>query len=167
MVEPRIPDPTLMARLVLSVRGVDWAASLIQPYQHETGHDDWTPHRDVWHLIDVERYYLQPRLIALLEMDEPDLRDLPSLERRGYSPDKDITELADEFVAERNRTVEILKTLEPEQWFRKGTWSEGRVVDVAWTGERILWHALDHFAVLLRVHNEAEPLQAPRWRPQD
>lgn len=31
MAEKRIPDPTLMARLQLSVKGVDWAASLVVP----------------------------------------------------------------------------------------------------------------------------------------
>lgn len=166
MTEPRIPDPTLMARLQLSVKGVDWAASLIQPFQHQAGHDDWTPHRDVWHLIDVERYHLQPRLRAMLEIDEPDLRALPAAERPVYTPERDITELADEFIAERERTVAVLKGLTPEQWFRRGRWGADRIVDVAWVAERFLWHALDHFAVLLRVHNDTESLQAPRWRPE-
>lgn len=165
MPEPRIPDPTLMARLQLSVKGVDWAASLVQPFQHQAGHDDWTPHKDVWHLVDVERHYLQPRLEAILETEHPDLRALPQPVRPEYSAERDITELADEFMAERERTVAVLKSLEPEAWFRTGLWSEGRVVDVAWVGERFLWHALDHFAVLLRVHNQTELLQAPRWRP--
>jgi len=37
--EQRIPDPTLMARLQLSVKGIDWAASLVQPWQHEEAED--------------------------------------------------------------------------------------------------------------------------------
>jgi hypothetical protein len=36
-------------------------------------------------------------------------------------------------------------------------------VDLAWLAEKVLWHALDHFALLLDLHGEFEKRQAPRW----
>jgi hypothetical protein len=164
MTETIIPDPVLIERLQRGADGIEWAAALVQPYQHEPGHDDWTANRDVWHLIDTERYYLQPRLSALLQKDEPDLRALPRMARPEYAPDRDIVELAQEFLAERGRTLAVLNALAPWQWARTGRWAEDRVVDVAWLAERILWHGLDHLAVLLRIHNEFESRQSERWR---
>lgn len=165
MAVPKITDPVLIERLRQSAAGFDWAAKLVQPYQHVAGHDDWTAHRDAWHLVDVERHYLRPRLEALLRTEAPDLRELARSERPDYSPDRDIVDLAREFMDERRRTVALFDGLSAEQWARTGTWSEGRVVDVAWVGERVLWHGLDHFAVLLRMHNQFESQQAPRWEP--
>ena len=168
MSSERIPDPTLMARLQLSVKGVDWAASLVRQSQHEPDSGGWTPHFHVFHLIANERYVIQPRLRAMLEQDTPRLEswDGEAYRREHYSQDRDIVELADEFMAERANTVEVLKALSEEQWFRQATWTDGREVDVAWVAERALWHALDHFAALLKFHNDTEPLQAPSWKAQ-
>ncbi len=66
-------------------------------------------------------------------------------------------------MSERAKTVDYFKALAPEQWQRTGTWPDGHEVDLAWLAEKVLWHALDHFAVLLDLHGEFEQKQAPRW----
>ncbi len=166
MSSERIPDPVLMARLQLSVKGVDWAASLVQHRQREAPAGGWAPHRHLAHLIATEQNVFQPRLRALLDQDHPQLDDWDGEAHLAahYPSDEDIVDLADAFMAERGKTVEILKELGEDDWFRTGTWPDGRDVDVAWIAERALWHALDHFAALLKLHNDMEALQAPAWR---
>jgi len=48
MPEGRITDRTLMARLQLSVKGVDWAASLVKPYEHRAIEGEWTAQQPVF-----------------------------------------------------------------------------------------------------------------------
>ncbi|MDZ7728572.1 MAG: DinB family protein [Dehalococcoidia bacterium] len=163
----RIPDPTLMARLQLSIKGVEWAAGLVQPYQYEIPPDGgWTAHRQIWHLVDAEQHRLRPRLQALLEQDNPELITIGHEEGERYTTDEDITVLAQRMITERETTTEILKGLAEGDWSRKGLWADGRVVDVAWMAERCLWHGLDHFASLLRIHNDLEGQQALRWHEE-
>lgn len=163
MTERRVPDPTLMARLQLSVKGVDWAASLVAQFQHERPEGEWSPHQHVFHLLANERVFHERVRLALAS-------DSPVFERweshgymeDTYSRDEDIEHLAEEFMAARNETYEMFKALTPEQWSRTFTWPDGRLCDLAWLGEKVLWHALDHFATLLDLHGEFAPLQAPR-----
>ncbi|GBD22778.1 hypothetical protein HRbin29_00422 [bacterium HR29] len=160
----RIPDPTLMARLQLSVKGLDWAASLVQPYQHHQPDGRWSAHQHVYHLLGVERI-LRGRIEEALREDQP---RFPEWDEAGYMathrPEPDITLLADEVMAERGRTFELLRQLAPEQWFRTAVWPDGRTVDVAWMAERALWQALYHFQALIDLHGRFEALQAERWR---
>ena len=162
--EQRIPDPTLMARLQLSVKGVDWAASLVKPWQHEAIEDVWSAHHQVAHLIAVETENFQPRIRRILAEDRPELVswDTEAFNER-YRPDGDIDDLAERFMAERTKTVEMFKSLSPDQWLRTGIWPDSQEVDLAWLAEKVLWHALDHFAVLLDLHGEFEKRQARRW----
>lgn len=164
MAEQRIPDPTLMARLQLSVKGIDWAASLVQPWQHEEAEDIWSAHHQLAHLIAVETENFQPRIRRMLAEDKPVLEswDTEAFDER-YRPDGDVNDLAERFMTERAKTVEMFKALTPEQWLRTGTWPDGQEVDLAWLAEKVLWHALDHFAQLLDLHGEFEKRQAPRW----
>jgi hypothetical protein len=162
MSERRIPDPTLMARLQLSVKGVDWAASLVQPWQHvEPAPGEWTAHRHVFHLLATEEHVFQPRVTRALTEDSPVFGrwDADAHFAAGYEPDVDIETLAAEFMAARAKTYEMFRALEPQQWSRTGVWTDGRTVDVAWIAERALWHALDHFATLLNLHGRFAPLQ--------
>lgn len=162
--EPRIPDPTLMARLQLSVKGIDWAASLVQPWQHQTVDDIWSAHHQLKHLIAVETENFQPRIKRIVEENQPQLQswDTDAFNAR-YTPEGAIEDLAETFMTERAKTVELFKALTPEQWLRTGVWPDGQVVDLAWLAEKALWHSLDHFAVLLDLHGEFEKRQAPRW----
>jgi DinB superfamily len=157
----RIPDPTLMARLQLSVKGVDWAASLVKPWQHEKLQGEWSPHENVFHLIANERVF-QERLARALKEEAPAFErwDSPGHMEKHYSKEVDIEQLAEQFMAARTETFETFKALSPEQWARTATWPDGRIIDVAWLGEKVLWHALDHFAGLLDLHGEFELLQA-------
>ncbi len=165
MPEARIPDPTLMARLHLSVKGVDWAASLVKPYQHQAIEGEWTAHQQVFHLIATETLNFQPRIRRMVTEDRPAFAswDSEGYMRSHYDRSEKIEALAERFMVERGATVELFKGLAPEEWKRQGTWPDGRVVDLAWVAEKVLWHALDHFACLLDMHGEFEPLQAPRW----
>ncbi|MGB4862474.1 MAG: DinB family protein [Tepidiformaceae bacterium] len=164
MADARIPDPTLMARLQLSVKGIDWAAGLVKPWQHDAIEDTWSPHHQLAHLIAVETENFQPRILRILNEDSPvlDPWDTDAFNAR-YAKSGDIEELAATFMAERAKTVEYFKALAPGQWLRTGMWPDGYEVDMAWLAEKVLWHALDHFAVLLDLHGEFERKQAPRW----
>ena len=63
-------------------------------------------------------------------------------------------------MAARTETYELFKAMDPAHWARQATWPDGRVIDLAWLAEKVLWHALDHFAFLLDLHGEFAPLQA-------
>lgn len=157
----RIPDPTLMARLQLSVKGVDWAASRISAWQHMPFDGGWSAHQHLVHLLRVETLNYHARIQRILEEDSPVLAawDGEAALAQDY-PSDDIAVVADQFMAARLQTYEIFKSLSTEQWQRKATWPDGRVVDMAWVAEKVLWHALDHFATLLDIHQEFEPIQA-------
>ncbi|MEX0784673.1 MAG: DinB family protein [Dehalococcoidia bacterium] len=164
MPETRIPDPTLMARLQLSVTGIDWAASLVAPWQHESVEGEWPPNAQLWHLLAVERENFQPRIKAVLSEDRPALQRWDSEGRLADErPAVDIQEYAAQFMVEREKTVALLTGLTPEQWQRTGTWPDGNEVDLAWVAEKVLWHGLDHFALLLDLHQEYDHRHARRW----
>ncbi len=162
MTERRIPDPTLMARLQLSVKGVDWASSLVAPWQHQALDGEWSAHQHVFHLLAVETLNFQPRIERILSEDRPVLERFESqlFMETQYTPDDDIADLAERFMAARAETYERFKSLSPEQWKRTGTWPDGEVIDLAWLAEKALWHALDHFATLLDLHGKFQKLQA-------
>lgn len=162
MTERRIPDPTLMARLQLSVKGVDWASSLVAPWQHESIDGEWTAHQHVFHLLAVETLIYQPRIERILADDRPVLErfDNEAYMDSKYHTGDDIADIAERFMAARAETYERFKALTPDQWRRTGTWPDGHVIDLAWLAEKALWHALDHFATLLDLHSEFQKLQA-------
>ena len=164
MPESRIPDPTLMARLQLSVKGVDWAASLVRGHQHEVppGHE-WSPHQHLVHLLEVETGNYHVRLERMLSEEMPRLEPRV-MEARPDLEALDIEELAERFMAARAKTYEVFKGLAPGQWSRAATWPDGTEVDVAWLAEKVLWHALDHFATLLDMHQSFETKQARAWQ---
>ncbi len=164
MAEQRIPDPTLMARLQLSAKGVDWVAGLVAHREHEQIGGEWSPHQQIFHLLSNERVF-QERIRLAMSHERPvfarwdsegDLRD-------HHDASIPIASLADQFMAAREETAGLFKSLAPEDWRRTGVWPDGRVIDLAWLAEKVLWHALDHFAALLDLHGEMEPLQSRRW----
>lgn len=162
MSERRVPDPTLMARLQLSVKGVDWAASLLKPWQHEEpGPGEWSAHRHVFHLLATEEHVFQARVAHALAEEAPRFEpwDAEAHFAASYDRSVDIETLAEQFMAARGQTFETFRGLETPQWARTATWTDGRVVDVAWMAERALWHALDHFATLLGLHGTFAPRQ--------
>ncbi|MCK9518113.1 MAG: DinB family protein [Dehalococcoidia bacterium] len=169
MADSRIPDPTLMARLQLSVKGVDWAASLVQPWQHRQVEGAWSPHQHLFHLLAVEREVYQPRIQRMLTENAPVFQSWNENQvmAERHTPDRDIMDLAQEFMDERAKTVELLKDLTPGHWQRTATWPDGREVDLAWTAEKVLWHALDHFAALLNLHGQFDAQQSKRWLGQE
>ncbi len=161
MTERRVPDPTLMARLQLSVKGVDWAASLVKPWQHERLDGEWSAHENVFHLLTNERLF-QQRIRQALAEEQPAFERWDSLGhmRDQYAPGDDIEVLAERFMAARTETYELFRAMAPQHWARTAVWPDGTVVDLAWLAEKVLWHALDHFAGLLDLHGEFAPRQA-------
>ncbi|MFN0093989.1 MAG: DinB family protein [Dehalococcoidia bacterium] len=160
MSERRIPDPTLMARLQLSVKGVDWAASRVAPWQHASLDGEWSAHQHVFHLLANEHVFLG-RIRRAIAEDVPTFErwDSPGHMAREYAREPDIETLAERFMAARSETYEFCKGLSAEQWARTFVWPDGRTHDLAWLAEKVLWHALDHFATLLDYHGDFEPLQ--------
>lgn len=164
MADRRIPDPTLMARLQLSVKGIDWAAGLVGPWEHVQPLGQWSAHQHLFHLVAVETEIFQHRIRGMLQEDRPSFPDWNENDhiREEYDPSKDLQGLAQRVMAEREKTVELLKPLTAEQWLRTGHWPSGEV-DVAWAAERALAHALEHFVALLNLHQEFDHFQAKRW----
>ena len=154
-----------MARLQLSVKGIDWAASLVARQQHEQMEGEWSAHQHLAHLLAVERQNFQPRIRRIMAEERPvlDRWDNDAFMASDYSTQPGIEDLAADFMAERATTVGLFNGLSPEAWHRIGVWPDGRIFDLAWLAEKVLWHALDHFAFLLDLHGELEPRQAPRW----
>lgn len=162
MAEPRIPDPTLMARLQLSVKGVDWAASRVAPWQHEPFEGGWSAHQHLSHLLAVETGNYHVRIQRMLREDTPVLESWDNERAMAAAADRDvdIAVLAARFMAARQQTYDGFRELSVDQWRRRAVWPDGRLVDLAWVAEKVLWHALDHFATLLDIHQEFQPLQA-------
>ena len=165
MSEKRIPDPTLMARLQLSAKGVDWAAALVMSRQHEQSAGAWSAHQHLAHLLMTECEVYQPRLERLLSEERPVLVwwDENEHMRNSQFTADNIDVLAERFMAEREKTVQVLKSLTPDRWARTGIWPDGREVDVAWFAEKALSHGLEHLVALLQIHEELEPRHAPAW----
>lgn len=163
MAEHRVPDPTLMARLPLSVKGVEWAAERLAPWQFEQRDGEWSPHQHLFHLIATERQVYLPRLKEMLETEAPKFLffDNPGFMKENYKREPSINDLAVQFVDARAETLDILKGVGVGDWSRRATWPDGREIDLAWFAEKILWHGLDHFATLLDIHGDVAPLQAP------
>lgn len=162
----RIPDPTLMARLQLSVKGVDWASGLVRPWQHRRpGDGGWTPHQHVGHLLAVEENVFHVRIPRMLVEDRPvfEAWDEGKHLSGEYRAEGDIEELAEAFMRAREKTVGFFKDLSPEQWTRVAVWPNGSEVDVAWVAERALAHALEHFVALLNLHQEFDKRHARTW----
>jgi hypothetical protein len=169
MAEKRIPDPTLMARLQLSAKGVDWAASLVAHKQHEQPDGEWSAHQHLVHLLAVETEVYKPRVMAMLEQDRPVFQPWGAetfMADRYTKNEGDVIELAERFMREREKLVEVFKSLTPDEWARTGTWPDGEV-DVAWAAERALAHGLEHFTGLLFVHQELEHFHARQWANAD
>lgn len=168
MPEQRIPDPTLMARLQLSVKGVDWAAGLVRPYQHRQPPGEWSPHQHVSHLLATERNVFHSRIPRMIAEDNPRLPafDGDTWMDESYDRTPDIADVAEEFMAARATTYDLFKGLAPEQWLRAGIWGDTGEHDLAWAAERAVAHALEHFVALLNIHQRFEPKHAPRWFDQ-
>ncbi len=164
MTAPRIPDPELMSRLEQSESGIDWAASLVAPWQHESVEGEWRPNAQVWHLLAVERENFQPRIQRILTEERPEFARWDSEARMAeHNGHTDIEELAAQFVAERGKTVAMLRGLSHEQWQRTATWPDGQEVDLGWIATKVLWHGLDHLALLLDYHQEFDRRHARGW----
>ncbi len=160
MAERRIPDPTLMARLPLSIKGVEWAASLLAGSAHERPEDGWSAHQHLFHLVANENVFLG-RLRQMLDEESPKfLRwDSEGFMKANYKREPGIQDLAAQLVDIRSEGIDLLKGMGPDDWNRAATWPDGRVVDVAWLAEKMLWHGLDHFAALLDIHGDLAPRQ--------
>jgi hypothetical protein len=152
---------TLVERLLAGAEDIRWAASLVADHQHTTVEDLWAPHHQLAHLLAVETENFQPRIGRILAEDGPvlDRWETDAFNAR-YEPAGEITALAEQFRAERARTVGLFIGLSAEQWQRTGTWPDGAVIDLAWLAEKALWHSLDHFAQLLDMHGDFAKLQA-------
>lgn len=161
MPDNSVPDLDLMARLAASGEGVAWAAARVAPWQHEEIEGEWSPNAQLWHLLAVERENFQPRIQAILNEDHPALQRWDGDARLAQDRQPvDILDYAAQFAAERSRTAALFADLTPEQWRRTGTWPDGNDIDLAWLAEKALWHALDHTALLLDLHQEFAHLHA-------
>ena len=160
----RTPDPELMTRLRASVEGIAWAAGLVAEWQHQRAEAEWTPNQQVYHLLAVETRNYHVRIPRFINEDRPAL--VPWDNDASLAVDDnsvDIETLATRFVTARRETLAMFDALSPEQWSRTATWPDGSEVALAWGAEKVLWHSLDHLALLLDCHQEFDLLQAKRW----
>ena len=163
MADARLPHPALVAALQRSPRDFDWAAGLLAPWQHEIGESEWTPNEQVYHLLAVETGNYHVRIPRIINEDRPTLVPWDNdATLAAYDRSSDIKALAAQFTAEREKTVAMFEALSADQWARTAIWPDGAEVDLAWLAEKVLWHALDHLALLLDCHQSFELLQARR-----
>jgi hypothetical protein len=158
----RFPDPELRARLQLSAKGIEWAAGLLgdELGRQEPGPGEWTAHRALWHLVDVEERNFRGRLQRILAEETPELglREGEEETYAGIEP-LSVAELAARFRNVRDENWNTLQGLDAEQWQRMGIWPDGEVHDVTWLAWHMLWHGLDHFAQILGARQDLLPVQ--------
>ena len=163
MTDPRLPDPALLTALRQSARDFGWAAALVAPWQHDIGESEWTPNEQVYHLLAVETGNYHVRIPRIINEDRPTLVSWDNdATLAAYDRSSDIQTLAAQFTAERGKTVAMFEALSPDQWARTAIWPDGTEVDLAWVAEKVLWHSLDHLALLLDCHQTFELRQASR-----
>ena len=155
------PDPELRARLQLSAKGVEWAAGLLgdELGRQEPEPGEWTTHRALWHLVDVEERNFRVRLLRMLEEEMPELVAREGEEEMYGQLQESVSALAARFRRARDENWNTLQGLEPEQWTRMGVWPDGEVHDVTWLAWHMLWHGLDHFAQILGARQDLLPVQ--------
>jgi hypothetical protein len=155
------PDPELRARLQLSAKGIEWAAGLLGDDlgRQEPEPGEWTAHRALWHLVDVEERNFRLRLKRMLEEETPELAGREGEEELYGQLQESVGDLAARFRRARDENWTALQRLEPDQWTRMGVWPDGEVHDVAWLAWHMLWHGLDHFAQVLGARQDLLPIQ--------
>ena len=150
-----------MTRLRASVEGIGWAAGLVAPWQHQRGEAEWTPNQQVYHLLAVETGNYHVRIPRFIKEDRPALVPWDNDATLAvYDNSVDIETLAAQFLVARRETLGLFDSLAPEQWSRTAIWPDGNEVDLAWVAEKVLWHSLDHLALLLDCHQEFDLRQA-------
>jgi hypothetical protein len=157
------PDPELRSRLQLSAKGIEWAAGLLGEDlgRQEPEPGEWSAHRALWHLVDVEERNFRGRLQRMLAEDTPMLGAREG-EDEAYAGviDVPLAELAARFRRVRDENWNTLAGLDAEQWQRAGIWPDDAVHDITWLAWHMLWHGLDHFAQILGARQDLVPMQS-------
>jgi hypothetical protein len=157
-----------MARLQLVANGIEWAAGLLIPHEHEPPlgelEGEWTPHQHLTHLCDTERNVHGARIEATLRDERPVFSDWDQeAAMRDYRPDGTLVDAIVEFVGLRKHTVELLKGAGQTDWARTAVWPDGREVDLAWLAYRTMAHSLEHFHWLMYAATTYETHYSRRW----
>lgn len=156
---------SLLEQLRRSGHEVHSAASLVAPWQHVKPEGEWSAHEHLFHLVANEAIFQERVRLAVAEPHPAFQRwDSGGHMAGHYRTDDDIELLAERFGGARSETADLLTALGSSQWRRTFVWPDGVTRDLEWLAEKVLWHAMDHFATLLDYHGEFQPLQADHSR---
>ncbi len=118
---PRMADQ-VFPRMLGNLAALDGLAREIDPLSWNVRPipNEWTALEIVMHLEDSEGKIQRPRLERILNEDNPFLPPTPEPPRPGEwnTAGKDAMQVLANFRAERMRTLDLLRSLTPEQWAR-------------------------------------------------
>ena len=109
-----------------------------------------SPHAIVAHLRDVERHTYLIRLRRLLAEDLPTFEffDPPDWAAEYYRPAEPMTAILADYAGLRETELQILRSLTPDQWGRRGRHLTFGARTVQWWAERMLESAEDRLREL-------------------
>lgn len=113
---------------------------------------EWTPHQILCHIVAAEEHALFPRLIALLEEEEPFLEnwDEQAWMEREYDPTAEVMRELHRLEQIREKGAARLEGLSPEHWNRTGFHPYQGVRTLAFWVEYSVAHVEDHLRQLSR-----------------
>jgi hypothetical protein len=124
--------------------GADWAPASWEGIPSET----FTAIEQICHIRDIEIDGYHVRLRRLLDEDAPTLVSIDSYQvarERGY-PDAPVPEILSAFRQARAQTVDLLASLNAEQWERKGSFEGYGPVTVKGLVHYLCSHDQQHIA---------------------
>ena len=138
----------LVERLRRATDDVDWALKTFpEDWLHrEPGAGEWSVHKAISHLPDVEIQAYAPRLTRALDEDEPLFSDFNGTAwlQANYRPQEPLQSILGEFRQQREQELAILTGLTDQQWRRGGTHETAGRMTVEYLAERMYWHTLEH-----------------------
>jgi DinB superfamily len=138
-----------------ALRGISEAQA-----DHRYAPDKWNIRQCVGHMSDAERIFQFRALVFARENAASVPRYSPDeyVERSGFEH-RTMQSLIEEFVAVRESTLHLFRTLQPDAWNRTGTISGG-IVSVRAMAYIAAGHAQRHLNVLYERYGLSEPGEA-------
>jgi hypothetical protein len=109
----------------------------------------WTPRQIIHHLTDYESLNYV-RFYQMLIWDSPTLvmMDPDRMVEAGHYRDRKLENAISTFANQRQRTLELLRGLQPDQLVRTSIHQTLGEHDLCWWVERVAWHDGNHLAQL-------------------
>jgi uncharacterized damage-inducible protein DinB len=124
-----------------------------QAQQLRDGPDGWSILEIMCHIRDYQDIYLE-RVEGMLQEDDPTFKSYDRFEliKQNDYAHQDLRTIFEDYSSTRNRVIELLNSLDDEQWTRKGFYPndgpESAVFNIAL---QLLAHDNDHIEQVMRV----------------